>query len=441
MNKNITDFLEQDFGTAALYLNYRSTPSLIDGLKNSHRKIVYTMRKLNKKDSIKVSQLAPLVSAETDYLHGEVSLMGAVVTLAQDYTGSNNLPILVPDGNFGTRHVNDASAPRYIFTKPQPYFDSLFKKEDDSNLIVQNFEGAEIEPRFYVPTIPMLLVNGSMGIGMGFTSKILPRSVNNLIKAIELGLDKKKIPDDLFIPSWNGFEGEVIKTGENKWEIKGLASLNKNKLTITELPVSYSLTYYRNILKGLKEKGVINSYKDFSENDKFNFEVTLSDDEVNKDFDKIFDDLKLSSTYTEYVVCLDENNALCEPKDAREIFDHYFKVKIDYLNKRIKSETNRLTKESNDLLEIHNFIQEVIKGSINLKDKRANVEKVLKSKGYKLIDKLLGMPLYSITNEKAEEAKNKYENKLKELEEMKKQTPESLWKEDLKVLKKEIKNG
>ena len=287
-SKSITDFLEEDFQPAALYLNYRTTPSCIDGLKNSHRKIVYAVRKLNKKDYTKVSQLAPLISAETDYLHGETSLMGAVVTLAQDYTGSNNLPLLIPNGNFGTRHMNSASAPRYIFTMPQPYFDLVFRKEDDKNLVKQIFEGGEIEPRFYVPIVPLLLVNGCVGIGVGFSSKVLARPLENMIEAIKLKLDKKKIPSELFVPNWNGFTGKVESIGKNKWAISGVAKKTGKHVEITELPISYDLMTYRNELKKLKEKGLVSKFTDLSEDDKFLFDVVLSPDEFMKSDEQIF---------------------------------------------------------------------------------------------------------------------------------------------------------
>ena len=437
-SKSITDFLEEDFQPAALYLNYRTTPSCIDGLKNSHRKIVYAVRKLNKKDYTKVSQLAPLISAETDYLHGETSLMGAVVTLAQDYTGSNNLPLLIPNGNFGTRHMNSASAPRYIFTMPQPYFDLVFRKEDDKNLVKQIFEGGEIEPRFYVPIVPLLLVNGCVGIGVGFSSKVLARPLENMIEAIKLKLDKKKIPSELFVPNWNGFTGKVESLGNNKWSISGVAKKTGKHVEITELPISYDLMTYRNELKKLKEKGLVSKFTDLSEDDKFLFDVVLSPDEFMKSDEQIFSDLKLTDTFTESLVCLDENNALKEFDSAQDVFDKYFDVMIEYLQKRIASEIARLEKEAKDLKEIHEFVQDVIEGRINLKLKRADVEEKMKSRGYTIIDRLLAMPLYSITEEKAIESKEKYEAKEKELEDMRKQTPSKLWKSNLNELQKAI---
>lgn len=439
--KTVTDFLENDFSPSALYLNFRSQPSAIDGLKNSHRKAIYTLKKKNIKDRQKVSQLGPLVAAETDYLHGDVSIIGAITTLGQDYAGTNNLPLLVADGNFGTRFSHDPSAPRYIYTYPQKYFNSIFRKEDDTNLITQIFEGSEIEPRFYVPTIPLLLVNGCTGIGVGFASKILCRDPLNMIKAIQNTLDKKRLSLNLFTPSFKGFTGDVVSVGNNKWQIRGKASLSGHKLTITEIPINYSLTDYISILKKLKDKGLIIKITDLSEDDKFHFELMLSAEEASKDMESIMNDLKLITPFTESLTCLDANNAIREFKSPKEIFDYYFQVKIEYLNKRIESEIKRLTLESQSLEEIYKFILDVINNKINLKLKKAEVEKQIISRGYKSIDRLLNMPLVSITQEKAEEAKNKYESKIQELEAMKKETAESLWKKDLAELEKQLKEN
>ena len=429
--KEISAFLEEDFSPAALYLNYRVTPSVIDGLKNSHRKAIYTIRKKNIKDRQKVSQLGPLVAAETDYLHGDTSIIGAITTLGQNYAGTNNLPLLVADGNFGTRFSHNPSAPRYIFTFPKKYFDYVFRKEDDCNLIKQVFEGGEIEPRFYVPTLPLLLINGCVGIGIGFSSKILGRSTSNMIKVIRRTLDQRRVSRDLYLPSIEGFDGEIVAIEQNKYQIKGKAELRGKKLIIDEIPFTYSLSDYISILNKLKDKGLLTRYVDTSEDDKFHFEISLSPEEVTKDFETIFSDFKLSVSFTESLTCLDENNAIIEFETPQDLFNYYFDIRIKYLKLRLASEIKRLETELELLKEVYNFIQDVIKNKINLKLKRAEVESQIKARGYINVDKRLNMPLYSITVEKAEEAKQKWLEKEAELEDMKKQTPESLWIRDL----------
>lgn len=432
----VTDFLNNQYANSALYINYRSTPSYIDGLKNAARKVVYTIKKNNIKNQLKVSALGSKVVDTAGYLHGDTSIQGTIVTMAQSYCGANILPILEGIGSFGTRHTPESAAPRYIFAKPEIYFDYLFRKEDDANLTTQFFEGDEIEPLFYVPTLPLLLINGSMGIGVGFAPKILSRKMENMIQAIYDKMDGKKLGSDLFTPYWKGFTGKIIDLGNNKWEIRGTVTINKSKVLIEELPISYTLLSYINKLKKLKEKGIIYKYIDYSENDKFKFEITLMPEEAKLSEEKILSDLGLIETITESLVCIDENNAVKEFNTAEEIFNAYYDIKIKYLEKRIKSEIERLSKEEKQLNEIYTFISKVIDGTINVKVKKTELEKQLKELKFTFIDKLISLPIYSLTADKAEENKKKWENKVKELEDMKKQTPITLWKKDLKEMEK-----
>ena len=444
---NISEFLNNEYSDFALYSNYRAHPSYIDGLKNSGRKLVYTIRKKNIKSTLKVTALTSEVVKAAGYLHGDASMCGTIVTRAQSYSGANNLPILTGEGSFGTRFIPEASAPRYIFARPADYFDQLFVKADDQNLISQEFENAEIEPVFYVPVIPLLLVNGSTGIGKGFADDIAARDVNNMIAAIKAKLDGKKLKKEWFTPVWHGFRGTVKEIEPNTWEVKGLAEINGKKVIIDELPMVdslgnfYTLEKYRSLLKKLRDKDIIDKFIDYSDDDKFKFEVTLSADEAAKSKEKIFSDLGLVGKFTENLVCIGENNDIKDDfKSAEDIFNAYYAIKITYLKKRLKSETARLEKETRDLEETVRFINEVIKDTINMKAKKADIEALMKKKKYVNIDKLISMPLYSITEDKAKELKKKWDEKIKELEAYKLETPESIWKKDLAALEKVIKN-
>ena len=445
----ITEFLNTTYRDAAIYMNYRNTSSLVDGLKNGGRKAVYTALGKNLTKEVKVSNFAGAIIDNSNYLHGNVSMEGTLVNLSQDFTGSNNLPILKGIGAFGTRFVPEAAASRYIFIKNQDYLTKLFKKEDEVNLISQEFEGDKIEPMFYVPTVPLILINGDVGIGVGFSSKILPRSLDNIIKAIEDKLSEKEISEDLFIPYWNGFNGSIKYLGNCKWEIRGKATINGNKVLIEEIPITWNLQNYTQHLKSLrdapsdekkKKKWIkkVEKFIDYSENDIFKFEVKLSPEEAAKSQEVILKDLGLIDTITENLVCIDEKNSTAEFKTAKEIFDKYFDIKIKFLNDRKKSELVRLKKEYEKAEELYNFITEVINGTINIKAKKADIEKEMSSKGYKNIDKLISIPLYSISEDKALEAKSKMENKKIELEAMKKETAKSLWLKDLKELKEAL---
>lgn len=435
-NREISDYLNNDYMSAALYLAYRACPNLCDGLKNSGRKIVYTIKKDNIKEALKVSALGGKITTDAGYLHGEASIEGAIVTAGQNYTGANNVNFIEPSGNFGTRFSNTASSARYIFAKPAPYFNLIFRPEDDCNLITQEFEGEEIEPRFYVPAVPLLLVNGSSGIGVGFKTDIYARPLKNIILLLKAKLNKTRIMKKWYYPCWNGFTGEVADLGNNKWQISGTAVLNRKKLTVTELPIGIELKSYLDILNDAKDKGIITSYLDYSDprTDRFHFEITLSDEESKKSQELIFNDLKLTVTLTEILTCLDENNAIQEFNSIEEILDKYIAIKLQYMDLRIKSEIKRLEKELNDIDEVCRFIDEVLNDTISLKQKKAMLEKDMAEKGYTIIPRLLAMPFSSLTTERVTDLKKQRQAKKKELDNMKQETPNSLWIKDLEEL-------
>ena len=431
-----SDFFRGQYLEASIYANYRSTASVIDGLKGSGRKVVFTIKKTNLTDKIKVSSLTGKTTDVSNYLHGDASLNGVIVSLAASYTGSNNLPILTPLGSFGSRFTPAAAAPRYIFTKPQFYFDLLFRKEDDVNLKGQMFEGDVVEPVFYIPTLPLLLVNGSQGIGVGFKPVILPRKIENVIKLIKAKIKNEKINPEWLKPYWNGFTGEVTSLGDNSWEIKGVVdSIKKNTAFISEIPISWNLPHYKACLSKLKKDKKIKKYVDKAENDRFIFEITFDETPT---VDKVIDTCKLSETITESLVCLDRNNAVREFSSIEEIIDYYYDVKVEFMEKRLVSETKKLEEEVERLKEIFNFIDLVVKGEINLKDKKDSLVKILESKKFKNIDKLLALPVVSLTVEKQEEIKNKWLKKEEELKKFKSLSATDLWLKDIEELEKAI---
>ncbi|KAJ1559192.1 DNA topoisomerase 2, partial [Cladochytrium tenue] len=167
----------------------RSIPSVVDGMKPGHRKILFSCFKRHLKSEIKVAlcfllsqqlillpkvaQLGGYVGEHSAYHHGEQSLFSTIVGMAQNFVGSNNLNILEPRGQFGTRLQGgkDAASARYIFTALNPLARVVFHPEDDALLDYLNDDGQDIEPK-YMPILPMILVNGSDGIGTGWSTSV-----------------------------------------------------------------------------------------------------------------------------------------------------------------------------------------------------------------------------------------------------------------------------
>ena len=276
-SRTTTDFFNKEYVDYSSYDNLRKIGSVIDGQKNAARKVLWFIQEKNQKNEIKVSQLDSKVAEFTEYLHG--SMAGVIVNLAQSHPGTNNLNMLYPEGNFGTRLIPDASAPRYIYTFGTKDFFDVFNKEDNPILEHQEFEGHRIEPKFMLPRLPLLLVNGSEGISSGFAQKILPRNPLGIKKYIKYRLSHPGAPLKPYKnPPWyRGYNG-TIKAGEgdSKWIIEGAFTKKGNLVTITEIPIGYSLKSYKKILDKLEDEKKL-QYTDYSETD-FLFEVKLPRD-------------------------------------------------------------------------------------------------------------------------------------------------------------------
>jgi DNA topoisomerase-2 len=180
--QSVRDFLSQElilFNEASCG---RNLPRRDDGLKQSQRKIVHSaiVKPLpySMADPLKVSQFSGYVAESTQYHYGDAALNDAIVRLAQSFVGSNNIPLLFPEGNFGSRHKmgKDAASPRYILTKQHIMTRMLFREEDDAYLVNEWDDGHQVEKREYMPILPMLLVNGASGVATGWSTRVAPHN-------------------------------------------------------------------------------------------------------------------------------------------------------------------------------------------------------------------------------------------------------------------------
>jgi DNA topoisomerase-2 len=440
--QKITEFFDNDYVLFSVYDNYRKLASVVDGLKPSSRKVVYTMLKNNIKEKIKVSTLGSKVIGETSYLHGEKSMYDVIVGLAQDFVGANNINLILPEASFGFRHNNEASEARYIFTCKSPIMDKLFLKEDNDVLIQQTFEGEKIEPRFFVPTLPILLINGSEGIGNGYAQKILPRNPENLKKWIEKYLKDGTKDSTLLIPYYSGFKGDIIQTGEKSFSIIGKVDvLSQTELMITEIPLNYDLEKYVKVLNTLEEKGVIKSYTDLSDSkkDTFKFHIKCDRKFTQQTKEKILDDLKLIQKVTENYTCLNEHNRVETFESVEDILERYISIKLEYMFKRKEAIIGKIKREV-DLLEAkYRFIELIIKGKIEVNGKSKQyivdkIEELLPSASDKT-DILLSMPIWSLTPEKQEELLKSLKKLAEEYKEYKDKSLEDMWKEEIDGIK------
>jgi len=446
---NITDFYMTNYVDASSYDNLRKIASVADGLKNSGRKVINTV--LDKKISkeTKVSRLKSTVAEHTEYLHGEDNLANVIVNLARRYAGTNNLPLLREEGNFGKRFINEASADRYISTGSEDYLKYIFLDVDKEVLIPQEFEGESIEPRFYMPIIPMILVNGAPNvISVGFAQNILPRPVNQIIKMVENYLEngKIKVPK----PGWRDFKGTIKQGSEkNKWIVYGkFERINSTVIEISEIPVGIELKDYLKILDDLEENRVISSYEDHSEEDKFSFRVRAPRKFVAMDDEHIFDTLGLKDAgknRSENYTLMGVDNRILVLDTPEQIFEEYIKLREEYYEKRRVHLIERTITFLKELGSRYFFIKGVVDDEIIVNKKSKDqvikqlepIDKILPDENGQF-DYLLRMPIYSLTTEKMAELKDKIREQKALLTKYKTAKVQDMWKEDLEALKAQI---
>ncbi len=449
----------------------RSIPSVIDGLKPSQRKILYGayLRGLDKTE-VKVAQLAGFVSDKAAYHHGEMSLNGAIIGMAQNFVGSNNINILFPAGQFGTRLKggSDAASPRYIWTSLEKLTPLIYNPVDDPILKQQDEDGEPIEPEYYAPIIPMVLVNGAAGIGTGFSTKIPPYNPLDIIKNIRnIMIDAEFEPMD---PWWQGFDGVVSKIDDFNYEIYGTWSIDDNKLTITELPVGEWTSNYKEFLEKMLEDVPLRgkaddkkgkkapkkekenpflSYKDNNTDSKVHFELTFEDGYLDdaKDIDKQF------HLYKKYSIA---NMHLYGPEghikrydSVEEIMRDYFTVRLELYQARKTHQLGILEHQLKLISFKVKFILMVVEKKLEVNNKKRTEieEKLEKLKFPKLgrskddpkvsYDYLLSMPIYNLTYEKIEELKKQQEDKESEYEDLNAKSPQDIWADELDVLEAE----
>ena len=465
------EFINKELIHFSKYDCDRSIPNLMDGLKISLRKILYSSFKKRLSNEIKVAQFSGYVSENSCYHHGEESLNKAIVGMAQNFIGSNNINLLFPSGQFGSRIKGgqDASSPRYIFTRLEKITRAIFPEQDDNILKYLNDDGTPVEPQFYVPIIPMVLVNGSKGIGTGFSTEIMcynPKDIITYLKNKLVSQGKQSCQDKInFFPYYEGFTGEISKIGDTKFMFKGKYELIKgeeDKVRVTELPIGYWTEDFKELLNDLQNdkdkegKKIIPIVKDVYENytdTTVDFVITFSKGKVN-DLISVKGDygcnglektLKLYSTSsTTNMNLFNAEDKLRKYDTVEEIIDDYYDIRLEYYEDRKDNLIDILEKQLLILSNKAKYIQELINGTIDLrKKKKQEIIDLLNDKEYDVIDEdeefkyLVRMPMDSVSEENVEKLLKEHKIKEAELITVKATTIQQMWLKELEILENE----
>ena len=444
-----TDFVNKELILFSIADNARSIPCVVDGLKPSQRKVLFACFKRKLKNEIKVAQLAGYTSEHSSYHHGEVSLSSTITGMAQDFIGSNNINFLFPSGQFGTRILGgkDAASPRYIFTRLAKITRHVFDEKDDPILSYLSEEGQKIEPVWYIPLIPTLLVNGASGIGTGWSTDIPcfnPRDIVSAIKRLLLGCE----PETQLQPWYRDYDGTITPEVHAKKGITGryivrgkFERIEPHTIAILELPVGSWTQNYKSFLEDPKHfaQGQITDLREYHTDVTVHFEVDVSPEfyeSVSTDA-ALIKKFKLETTVsTSNMVAFDQNGVIKAYSSPEEILKEFFAIRLEYYEKRKTYMENALEQDWLKLDNKARFVYMVASGEIVLvKRKKAELVEELGQLNFLLIedsyDYLLDMKIHSITLEQVEKLQQQRDEKREELIILQGKSKEDLYTADL----------
>ncbi|KAI0757603.1 type II DNA topoisomerase [Daedaleopsis nitida] len=468
----LAEFINRELILFSMADNIRSIPSVADGLKPGQRKVIWSCFKRKLKKEIKVAQLVGYVSEVSAYHHGEASLMATIINLAQDFIGSNNMNLLMPNGQFGTRDVGgkDHAAARYIFTELAPVIRLVMHPADDAILTYQQDDGRQVEPEWYMPIVPMILVNGAEGIGTGWSTTIPSFNPEDIVANIRRLMNgEEQVP---MLPWWRGFTGTIKKVGDNKYDVLGtVKKIDDNTIEVTELPIhKWTQTFKAELeaMCGEKGDGAVKDYKEYHNNMNVHFVITMSEKEMEKaEKQGFFEYFKLTTKInTGNMVCFDFDGKIKKYNSPEEIIEDFYPKRLAYYQKRKDYLANDLQNQLDKLNNQARFVQMIVDKELVVANRRkADIvaelrkqefrpfSKVAKAKaagetedvveedeedesagagtGLTDYDYLLGMAIWSLTKEKIEKLKQQAKEKESELLTLLALTPNQIWQSDL----------
>ncbi|VDK81779.1 unnamed protein product [Litomosoides sigmodontis] len=459
--KTFSEFINEELVEYSQLDLRRSLPNIMDGLKPSQRKVLFTMFGRYERGEVRVSQLAGAVSQYCGYHHGEDSLVNTIIRLAQDFVGSNNLNLLLPLGQFGTRLAGgeDAASARYIYTSLSPLARAIFPRSDDKVLKYLVEENTPIEPEWYCPIIPMILINGAEGIGTGWATKILPRCPRQVINNVRRLIDGQPLQE--MLPYFRNFQGTIDETAPHQYRIFGKVSYRRLRsglrAIITELPTGiWNNKYKEKVLDSVIKNGLISNYEELHTESRVHFilhvidKPLMSDTKQIKALNRL---LKLRSVVSENsMILFNEKNLLRKYDSTAEIFQEFFEVRRQKYMERKEHELKAVDAKLKFTNNQVRFVNAIVNDEIAIeKRNRAEIIIQLVEKGFDSnpvktknaadgsrnsqdFAYLLDMPLCRLSNDEILILQEKRNELLERFESLKSTTWRTLWNMDLNVL-------
>jgi DNA topoisomerase II len=426
----VTDFVHRDLACFSVEDIRRSIPHVADGLKPSQRKVIYACLKRGLTADMKVAQLSGYVAEQTAYHHGEASLQGTIINLAQNFVGTNNLNLLEPSGQFGTRLQGgkDHASARYIFTRLSPATAKIFDERDNAVLKHLVDDGQTVEPEYYAPVVPMILVNGGEGIGTGFSCYVPPFDPAVIAQNIKNALDGAPLVP--MQPFFKGFTGKTTaKAGA--WVLEGTWTRVGDTVRVTELPPGKWIQDFKEHLDDLVEKGTITRYENHSTESTPDFRI------VGELTDPV-KELGLAKTvHVSNMYLIGADGAVKKFASAEEILLDYMRIRHALYKKRKAHVLRELETEAHWLAEKARFITLVTAGALLVfRRTKAELDADMVAAGFSRAHapKMLDIKTSGYTAEEIARLVAKASAATREMEALRATSVSDMWKHNLSVL-------
>jgi DNA topoisomerase-2 len=439
-SRTVADYLNKELIKFSIDDCKRSIPHMVDGLKESQRKILYAMFLKNlsySAQTLKVAQLAGFVSEKTNYHHGEQCLYETITKMACDMVGGSNIPLLFRDGQFGSRLEGgkDAASARYIFTKFDVLTQLLFRKEDEPMLKYIVEEGESIEPESYVPILPTILVNGiSAGIGTGWSCNIPCYNPLDIVKAVKAWMKGEELPE--LTPWYRDFKGTIEASDKNKYTTRGVFMETDTTFDVSELPIGMWTEKFKDMVEDLVEQKMIKGYKNYST--PYTVSFILQKQSPNEDSVRSLLETKLKTGLSaNNIVIFNAEGKLQKLDSVQSLISEFCKVRKDVYVKRIAYILDTWKKELLYANAKIRFIRDIIAKTIVLFEKEEEtIVKELEKKEYPKDGKesyayLLDMNIRSFTKKRIEELEREASNLVMKIKELEASSVESVWEREL----------
>ena len=462
----VANFYKTMFVQFALYRARQRIPK-IDGLAETQRKFLWAMIKgANTSKKNKVSSLFALVLKYSNYHHGEASLYNVINNLVAYY--KNNLTLFKEDGNFGSRYLREACAPRYVETRNSNTLKLLFNEEDIiATFGYRKLDGQDAEPDTLYPILPLGIIMGQTQTAVGFATNILPRKTETILDLfIDILSGKSNTLPNYIEPSWPYYYGKVQMIDPNTWESLGVVRKvqvkSKTLIKIVEVPYNWDKYKLIEVLEALKDSGKITSYLNDSKSNTFDVTI-VAPDLIKFTEEELIYKLGLTSSVTEsFVYYTNDDKFEVRCNTISQYLQYFIKERIKVYTLRKKYLLEKLLFEMYKILATINYINEINAGRIEIRnvDEEVIIEK-LKSypenynfrpsfKKFKYVpenvksmlekdmsfDYLFDFPVRNLTPKMVLKLRENYAEMSKTYTELYNKTESQMWLDDLLEFKK-----